>query len=255
VPIADEAWQRKIRNKQAAADPRPPAASLRNYTVEMISKRQALPVILTYEWLGDIRGKWFVGLLSPDGTLHGVACFGDGPNRMPNSSIRRIIGSPALCLERGACVHWATQNAASFLISRATRLIYRITDIDCFFAYADPEAGEYGGVYQAANWVYLGQGLDGRNGRTTRTVVLPPWIEDKPTSWQSTRILRRDGRHMTYAEAEAEGWRIKRASDVDAHAAKHVYAVHIGPNRKVWRNNLKILPYPSPRPYLKRRQK
>ena len=148
------AHQRRIRNHFSRSAPRPVAASLDGYTVRMISRVEAEPIILKYEWLGSIGQAYlFAGLFSPSGDIQGVACFSNG---YPNS-IRDIIGGPALCLQRGACVHYAPHNARSFLINRACRLIHRLTGKARFFAYCDPEAGEYGGVYQASNWTYLGQ--------------------------------------------------------------------------------------------------
>jgi hypothetical protein len=69
--------------------------------------------------------------------------------------IASLIGAPALCLQCGAYVHYAPRNAPSFLIDRACKLIYRTTGTALFFAYVDPEAGEYDGVYKAASWDYL----------------------------------------------------------------------------------------------------
>jgi hypothetical protein len=165
------AHQRLIREQMAAAAPRTAAASLDGYWVETVSRSTVEPIIMRYEWLGSLgRSTVFVGLYSPTGDLEGAACFGFGPT----GPIRRKIGEPALCLERGACVHYAPRNAASFLINRACKLVYRITGVARFFAYADPMAGEYGGVYQACGWAYLGQGLDGGKGRRQRVFVLPP---------------------------------------------------------------------------------
>jgi len=77
-------------------------------------------------------------------------------------------------------VHWAPRNAASFLISRAVKLVRCLLGIERFFAYADPEAGEYGGVYQACGWHYLGQGLHGQRGeRRQRQYVLPPGYDPR----------------------------------------------------------------------------
>ena len=58
-------------------------------------------------------------------------------------------------LNRGACVHWAHEHSASFLIARSCRLM---TDkgFHIFVAYSDPEAGEVGTVYQACGWSYCG---------------------------------------------------------------------------------------------------
>jgi hypothetical protein len=153
------AHQRRIRERLAASHPRPAQSSLESYTVEVIHRERAAPIIEQYEWLGCLarNSEYFVGLIAPDGDLQGVASFGHGPG----GPIRDLIGEPALCLDRGACVHYAPKNAASFLINRACKLIHKLKGIPLFFAYADPLAGEYGGVYQAAGWLYLGQGLNG----------------------------------------------------------------------------------------------
>ena len=117
---------------------------------------------------------------------------------MISNLIRDIIGGPALCLQRGACVHYAPHNARSFLINRACRLVYRLdqkSPLLCLLQLGDPEAGEYGGVYQASNWTYLGQGPKGRSGyRTTRQAVLlpglglknPGQLDDQPACCAST---------------------------------------------------------------------
>jgi hypothetical protein len=83
-------------------------------------------------------------------------------------------------------------------------------------------AGEYGAVYQAANWVYLGQGLRCDTGRTRRYMVLPPDGDpDDAADWRTTRFLRRDGVSLTFEEARSLGWQIALRE------AKHVYATHV----------------------------
>ncbi len=226
-----------VRDKNAVTDRAEVAASLSGYSVQTIAKRDVLPLIRCYEWLGNTgNATLFVGLFSPSRELHGVARFGHGPG----SDIRDIIGSPALCLERGACTHKAPRNAASFLMSEACKLVYRITGTARFFAYADPAAGEYGAVYQAAGWAYLGQGLRGGEYRTHRHTVLPPGRDpDDPAHWRTSRALRRHG--LSLEAALADGWLITTRE------AKHVYVTHVGRNRKAWRKNLPTLPYPKPR--------
>ena len=170
------AHQRKKREEFMIEEPRQPVRSLDGYTVELISRAAAQPIILKYEWLGTMgQTSTFVGLFSPARELEGVVCFGMGPQ----GDTRRIVGEPALCLERGACVHYAPPNAASFLITHACKLVHRLNGVAIFYAYADPEAGEYGAVYQAANWTYLGQGLKNGKERPKRTMVLPPEKDPK----------------------------------------------------------------------------
>ena len=61
----------------------------------------------------------------------------------------------AICLERGACVPDAPANAASFLISWAVKLAAAEHGFRIFYAYADPQAGEVGTVYQAMDWLRI----------------------------------------------------------------------------------------------------
>jgi hypothetical protein len=239
------AHQRIIRERKMAEEPRTPATSLTGYSVEAISREAALPIISEYEWLGTMgQTSIFVGLLSPTHELEGVVCFGEGPQ----ADTRKVVGDRALCLERGACVHYAAPNAASFLISRACKLVHRLTGTAIFYAYADPEAGEYGAVYQAAGWTYLGQGLKNGKERATRTMVLPP--REGPsdlTKWRSARILRepRQGRRLTLAEAHKQGWRMA------CRDAKRLYAINVGRDRRRWLKSIVARPYPAPRPDLK----
>lgn len=236
------AHQRRVHEDLRTMEPKAVASSLDGYSVALIRREAALPLIRRYEWLGNIgRATIFVGLLSPVRDLQGVACFGPGPGG-PIQQHR--IGGPALCLERGACVHYAPKNAASFLISRAVKLVHRSFGVGRFFAYCDPEAGEYGGVYQAAGWVYLGQGLKGKDGqRRFREAVLQAGRDpEAPANWQSDQALRRGGRRLTLRQARRCGWVIVRR------AAKHVYAVCVGRERRRWCRDMPSAPYPKPHP-------
>jgi hypothetical protein len=70
--------------------------------------------------------------------------------------------------------------------------------------------------------------------------VLPPGADGAdPANWQTTRALRRDGRHLSFAAARTLSWRIARRE------AKHVYATCIGRDRKSWLRGLATLPYPK----------
>lgn len=249
------AHQRLIAERERAAHPRESITiPLDRFSVETITRAEATPLIVKYEWLGNVgRAAHFVGLYSPDRELIGVSCFGYGP---AGKGMRKLLGGDAWCLERGACVPHAPKNAASFLIRHACHLIYRITGISRFFAYGDPYAGEYGAVYQAANWLYLGQGLDGGKGRALRLYYLQPGRDPRnPAHWQTSREFRRAKnkildpvtgklRGMTQAEAKKKRWKIAKRE------AKHVYAINIGRDARTWRKKIKSLPYPKPRPEL-----
>ena len=149
------------------------------------------------------------------------------------------------------------------MISAACKLIYRINSTALFFAYADPMAGEYGGVYQAANWIYLGQGIDGTRSRAHRYFVLPPGADwNNPADWKTTRELRRGGRRLIFsdlvmvlnareAKQHEKAWRLAQRD------AKHVYATNVGSDRRGWARRIAhriVVPYPAPQPELKRKQ-
>jgi hypothetical protein len=209
---------------------------LRQCHVRAITKREAESIILKYEWLGTMgRGVATYGLDSPMGLL-GAAVFG-WPSAIESRDIcGRENRSLAVCLERGACVHYAPSNASSFLIANAVRLAAQDHDWRIFYAYADPEAGEIGTVYQACNWLYIGQGVGRTPGRLRQDWRLP---DGKIVSG---RTLRHRG--MKSADAKAAGWTL-----VYRHP-KHKY-VHLEGSRRERAELMAALRYPV-LPYPKR---
>jgi hypothetical protein len=150
-----------MRLREAERDLRSPLPSLDGCTVERISVAESKPIIMRYEWLGTTPRTPLAayGLRAPTGELIGVTVFGH-PNGTGSSNLcGRDHKDLAICLQRGACVHWAPRNAASFLISRACRLAAAEHGWRIFHAYADRTAGEIGTVYQACGWLFLGVGV------------------------------------------------------------------------------------------------
>jgi hypothetical protein len=159
IPVSGKAWQRKIREKHAAADPflsekQHLASSLSSATVREIEYKTAKNLIEQYEWLGNMGTTDFSFGLYFGEHLAGVVCFG----RTAGTKTAVSVCGPeyahmvkTLC--RGACVHWAHPHSASFLISRACRLMAD-KGFYIFVAYSDAEAGEVGTVYQASNWLH-----------------------------------------------------------------------------------------------------
>lgn len=235
--ISEKAHQRVIREAQAAREPRPQMRNLRGCWVEPITRAAAEAVILKYEWLGTMgRGVANYGLRGPGGELLGTAVFG-WPSAVQSRDIcGREYREQAVALERGACVHFAPSNAASFLISHAVRQAARDQGWRIFYAYADPEAGEIGTVYQACNWLYIGQGVGRTPGRLREDWRLPDGTE------LSSRSLRH--RKMKRGDALELGWK-----PVYKHP-KHKY-VHFEGSRTERAALLRALRYPV-QPYPKR---
>ena len=190
------AHQRRIRDREAALDPRPIMGSLEGCAVAQIPFAEAKALITRYEWLGSMPpgARACYGLKDPDGELVGVVVFGPPPS--PES--RDLCGPQhrelTICLARGACVHWAHPHAASFMISRACKLAAAEFGWRVFYAYADPMAGEIGTVYQACNWRYLGVGADRGKGRWR-------FFNRRDLRWRSDRMLSR--RKLKVAEVRA----------------------------------------------------
>lgn len=236
VPVAQKAHQRVLRERRAEENPRLQIPSLAGCVVGPISTADAKAIILEYEWLGTLgRAVATYGLFSASGELLGATAFGWPSAAESRDVCGRDLREKAVCLERGACVHFAPPNAASYLITQACRLARQDGGWEIFYAYADPEAGEIGTVYQACNWLYIGQGVGRTPGRPREYWLLPDG------SMLSSRSLRH--RKMKVADAVALGW-----VRVPKHP-KHKYVHFEGSptRRRMLRGLLRypVLPYPK----------
>ena len=125
-----------------------------NAVVKEITRKEALPLILKYGWLGTLPVHFtkFVGLYF-DNYLVGATCFHN--NKIAGKY--SLFSYPAWCLGRGACVHFAPNWAGSFLVSSACKLLFNKSHPVFVVAYSDYDAGEIGTIYQACNWTFLGK--------------------------------------------------------------------------------------------------
>jgi len=201
-------------------DPRLPLPNLDGCTVRAVDRAVARPIILRYEWLGTMgRAAACYGLFSPSSEVLGVVCFGWPSSRESLAICGPEYSKVAVCLERGACVHWAPKNAASFLIRRAVRLAHLEHGWSIFYAYADPAAGEIGTIYQALGWHYIGQGLGRRPGRQRDNFRRP----------DGTTVSERALRHGGVKLADVLGWKRIAAQP------KHKYTHFEGPDSETLR--------------------
>lgn len=240
--------QRKIRDEIMKQEPRPVMTSLDGCFVKEITTADAKPIIMTYEWLGSIPKipAFQYGLFDSHGELIGVAMFGQGNGIRSKWVCGEENANITIPLERGACVHWAHPHAASFLISKACQQAYTDHGYQIFYAYSDVEAGEIGTVYQACNWLYIGQAA-GRNSKW-RYVYIPPTSNPcsphkKEITSRVERAVRKKCGH-TLDEHMALGWTRRQ------HYEKHKY-VWIQGSKSAKRVLGKALQYPA-LPYPKR---
>jgi hypothetical protein len=117
--------------------------------VRPIERATAERIILEYEWLGTMPPfiQHMFGIFFED-HCGGVVIFSQRTEWNLENASKSVIPEDALYLSRGACTHWTPKNSASFLISRACKILSPCTVL----AYADVTAGEIGQIYQALNW-------------------------------------------------------------------------------------------------------
>lgn len=175
-------------------------------------------------------------------------------------------------VQRGACASWTPKNLGSRLIMFACRWMVANTNKRLFVAYADPEAGEYGTLYQACNWQYLGNKWGAcefrahpgyKNGKTftqhdlRRTGILKQWlraqgIEAKPeyfkaNGFKDLKAIPAEIKSAWY-QWGTDLWRSAR--HVKTNLPKGKYCLILGTNRKEQedlekRLKLPVHPYPK----------
>ena len=171
------------------------AASLKNGVVREISKSEAKKIILKYEWLGNMGTTDYAFGLYFGKHLAGAVCFGSTAGTKTAASIcGKDFAHLVKTLNRGACAHWSHPHSASFLISRACRLMAQ-KGFHIFVAYADPAAGEVGTIYQASNWNYCGTAsvhpaLCGQGSRLEKIILgnIQGWKTSRREEISTTRF-------------------------------------------------------------------
>lgn len=144
-----------------------------------------------HEWLGKMPNRpthRFVA--SIEGIMAGTVVMAT-----PNA-FSKLLGPETKNIEklisRGACVSWSPKNLGSWLIMKSINWMVDNTDFRLFTAYSDPEAKELGTIYQACNFLYLGQ---------TSGTLKQYFDPDNPSwGWFSDREFRKRGKYAKYAE-------------------------------------------------------
>lgn len=151
--------------------------------------------IQKYEWLGT---------LPPYPTHYFTAHYGELLAgvliySMPNA-FSKLLGERTKEIERllarGACASWTPKNLASSFISWSVKYMVENTQYRVFTAYGDPMAKELGTIYQACNWLYLGQ----TSGSTHR------FKEPGSDKWVSDRKFRNTSSFKKYARESGIEW-------------------------------------------------
>lgn len=215
-------WQDSIFGGPADTD-----ADLASYTVGPIDHQSEFvrTLIQLNEWLGST-GHPVAGYVARTAKGHPAAIALFGRPGLTISDPHTVV------LERGVCEPWAPPHCASWFIPKAVKLAARDHGWTTFIAYADPDAGEAGTIYQACNWMYVGNGRE--NGRPRDYFHHIP--SDKTISEKAFRA-----RGLTIADVDGLVWeRLKKS-------AKHKYVWIEAPplQKKKLRRQFTPLPYPK----------
>lgn len=220
--------------------------SIKNAKIKEITRDTALPVILKYEWLGTLPVNYnkFCGLYFGS-ALAGVTCFVE----VKFGGKFTLYRYPAVCLGRGACVHWCPDWGGSYLIQNSLKLLYAKDEPKYVVAFSDWNAGEIGTLYQACNWVYLGH-------KNTKE-----WIDkngkrydiNTPAVRAVTGFDRKNNKELRATKEQRlieENKMIEEGYKLVAGAVRGKYATIIGRKNKKYRDMVKLLnknkkPYPK----------
>ena len=167
-----------------------------------------------HEWLGKLPNRpteRFTARLRGSRALAGVVVMATPP------SFSHLLGKENKNLEklisRGASISWAPKNTGSWLIMKSINWMVKNTSYRSFTAYSDPEAKELGTIYQACNFIYLGQ-----TSGTNKQYFDP---DNAKAGWFSGRDFRKKSKYSKYAEnigiskAQWEEWMNKYSPNWD----------------------------------------
>lgn len=271
APIRNNGFQWDKRQAEAVREAemtlgarRPQDSGPINYTIGEIGADEAAEFIRRYEWLGTV-GHVLARYCARDefGEIAAIALFGRAhvqsagicraldPRRLTSDD--RAYLATVVCMSRGACAHWAHPHTASWFIPRVLAQARADHGWRVFYAYSDPEAGEIGTIYQACNWLYIGEG----NGRELRFGLARSrckfrhrdWAEAK---WVSDRAFYRRGLTMADDVGRRNGLgklTAARPWEMIEVPAKGKYVQFVGDKRE--RREMKaalrypVLPYPK----------
>ena len=216
-----------------------------------------------YEWLGKVGWavKWCF-TARHEGKLAGVVLMSE-PTMATKYKVYEAL------IQRGAAASWAPKNLNSKLVMFACRWMTQNTTKRLFTCYSDPSAGEIGTIYQACNFMYLGNkwgvksGLQLPNGKVvsrrdfTKTSAMKRWARElgitwqknwcKPNGYQDIKAYPIAIRILLQAKADEE---IKKYPVV-TQEAKGKYALVLGKDKREERELKKTIVFDS-FPYPKR---
>lgn len=232
------AWQKQMRDKYISEGiPDVPHLDVKKAIVRPVTRNLAKQIILKYEWLGTlVPAQLYYGIFFGN-YCAGVTCvsLGGGGANVYAHKEWGVTPQELAYLNRGANVHWSPKGANSKLVSWTCRFLKRDTAAKIVIAYADTDAGEYGTIYQACNWICVGKGSS-----TEQWVAPNGRVYDQKLPWNLARAKGGTRKNWVLALKKA-GWRTQLSNP----KYRYVYILDKNDKRLCELVEKKRVPYPK----------
>jgi hypothetical protein len=167
---------------------------LKNSRVEPVTVKFAADYIRKYNYTGNMTG-WTKYAF---GHFFGERCGGVNVFGVPTGRYTvRFPNKKVLQLRRGISLPGTPHNSGSFLTASALRWLQKNTDVDVVVAFANPRDDEYGTIYQASNWSYLGISKTGTTFLIDEIRVHPRVLNDRHGTRDIDTLRRIYGDRLT----------------------------------------------------------
>lgn len=260
----------------------PSSLKVQDFEVRMVNPsdqpmlRLCRQFILDYEYLGTIPQMVTNTFALTLGSVLGSVLAGVIMLTIPNAYGDYLIDQGddkdlERLIARGACASYVPKNMPSAFVSRVINLMVANTNTRIFSGYADPLALELGTIYQACNFLYLGQhfgspthfrspktGNRWRNARWFRKLgQLKKWSHELGYTWNEhwnnkTTIIWSNMPAELPDIIKKHARKVREECETRDLAPKHKYIKIKGINRRetkslLQRMKVPILPYPKNR--------
>jgi hypothetical protein len=224
--------------------------------------KEHIAFIERYEWLGKVGWavKWCFAARY-EGKLACVVLMSEPTMATRYKDYEALI-------QRGAASSWAPKNLNSRLVMFSCRWMVQNTAKRLFTCYSDPSAGEIGTIYQACNFMYLGQNWGVKSGAQlpsgkivsnrefTKTSAMKKWAKElgilwqkewcKPNGYQDIKAIPKNIKYALLLRAEEEAAKYPVVSQ----PAKGKYALILGRDKREHKSLQKLIvfttyPYPK----------
>ena len=160
--------------------------------------QQIKQFITIHEWLGTMpHHPTHRFIATYQGHMAGVVVMST-PNMLCSQFFGPQNRDREKLISRGACISWSPKNLASALLMDSIRWMAKNTPYRFFTGYSDVGAGEIGTIYQACNFIYLGQKMG------EKFKYYDPQSPDR--GWFSERIFAKTSKIKRCAKACGIHW-------------------------------------------------